>query len=125
MGHRSSDTQAAYRKYRAELGEVCQFCEVDLTNVRVEYPRFLVINNIFPYETWDGERVLEHLLLVPRKHSESLSVADDGAEALVEWAQIVHEYENAGFNIYARSANSSLKTVAHQHTHLIKSRRYR
>ena len=57
-------------------------------------------------------------MVVPKKHIDRLSKLPKAAMA--EYTKILGNYEDRGYNIYARSPGSKTKSVIHQHTHLIK-----
>ena len=45
-----------------------------------------------------------------------------GAEdAMQQYVDLIEEYEQIGYNIYARAPASVIKSIQHQHTHLIKT----
>ena len=77
-----------------------------------------VVRNRVPYSLWDNQRVLEHLMIVPKIHTGKLG--DLGEAGAVEFIKLIDEYESAGYNIYARSVDSTNRSVVHQHTHLMK-----
>lgn len=112
----------AYIKIRKNSDySICEFCEIHEKSSqfvkKTEY--FKVIRNIFPYSIWDSRRVTDHLMLVPNEHTETLSTLS--SSALQEYTILIAEYESAGYNIYARTPSSTMKSVPHQHTHLIKA----
>jgi ATP adenylyltransferase len=77
-----------------------------------------VVANKFPYEFWDNRPVVEHLLLIPKRHVLSLDEL-----TLEEKSQAIHlmsQYESKDYSVYWRSQNNQTRTVPHQHTHLIK-----
>ena len=115
-------TSRRYKKYREENKankKPCVFCELDdaVNTIYEETERFQVIGNIFPYDIWDGYVVKEHLLIIPKKHTET--VADFNGVELREYASLLAKYEAAGYSIYARSPQNKRKTVPHEHTHLL------
>jgi diadenosine tetraphosphate (Ap4A) HIT family hydrolase len=57
-------------------------------------------------------------MIVPKIHTAKLS--EIGDEASVEFIRLVETYEMNGYSLYARAVNSKLRSVVHQHTHLIK-----
>jgi diadenosine tetraphosphate (Ap4A) HIT family hydrolase len=57
-------------------------------------------------------------MIVPREHISSLSALDDNAK--LEYVNILQKYEKRGYNVYARAPQSIMKSIVHQHTHLIK-----
>ena len=121
MPSRSRKHAKAYNTYRKTLpAGVCQFCEIKTGSPDLvkESAHFKVIKNIFPYSLWDTQAVADHVMLVPKQHSDS--IGNLTAEAAVEFVHLLAEYEGNGYNVYARAPQSSIKTVMHQHTHLIK-----
>lgn len=98
----------------------CAFCLLDKSSPQVlsETKYFKIVRNIFGYSLWDGQKVSDHLMVVPKKHTDSLK--DLSAAEAQEFMSIISEYEGKSYNIYARAASSPIKTVVHQHTHLIK-----
>ena len=80
---------------------------------------FYVLENKYPYSHWDSQAVEDHLMIVPKKHTDTLSDLD--ASEAVEYVQLVGSYESKGYSVYSRTASSKIKSVAHQHTHLIKT----
>lgn len=111
-----------YRKHRknAKKPDGCTFCLIDSQSSQYisETKHFKVIRNIFGYSLWDSQKVADHLMVVPKKHTDSLSKLPK--EAAVEFVDIISTYEDKRYNIYARAPASVMKTVVHQHTHLIK-----
>lgn len=109
-----------YKNHRKLLEKSnCDFCDFTPVSkqVRREFAHFWLVDNIFPYALWDGCRVLEHLLLVPKRHVISLSELT--AIESAEYVQIISNLEDSGYAVYARPAVSSAKSVPHQHTHFI------
>ncbi|HVX24656.1 MAG TPA: hypothetical protein VG992_04955 [Candidatus Saccharimonadales bacterium] len=114
-----------YLKYERHLATVqpglCAFCAIEAGSDQLikETKHFKIIYNIFPYSLWDGQRVVEHLMVAPQTHTDTLSALNDKQKA--EYVDILQEYESNGYNIYARAPVSKIKSIAHQHTHLIKT----
>ena len=98
----------------------CAFCAITAKSpIFVSQTKsFKVIHNIFPYSLWDSQPVKDHLMLVPKQHTDTL--ADLGPAAAQEFVKLISSYESKGYSIYARAPGSVIKTVLHQHTHLIK-----
>ncbi len=118
---RSIQEEHQYRHYRrTHAGEACPFCSIDYGHAQYvkESDQLKVIKNRIPYSIWDGQGVLDHLMITPKKHTDSLKDMD--ANAALEYVDLISEYESQGYNIYARTPGSSIKSVTHQHTHLIK-----
>ena len=117
---RSSKVQRQFTRYMESQPAGCVFCRLPAQHrIVVEKEHLFIIENKFPYVVWDQRRVAEHLLLVPKEHAEALH--DLSAPARTEVWMTLTEYEADGYNLWARSVGNRRKTVAHQHTHLIKN----
>lgn len=111
-------TRKRYNQHnRADKG--CTFCDPTAPHkfiLETEYN--YVIENRVPYDTWELHDVTEHLLVVPKRHVDSLDHMTD--VELLDAMRICAEYEAKDYNVYARSIESPRRSVRHQHTHLIK-----
>lgn len=98
---------------------MCPFCEIKAGDSQLveETSAFRVILNTAPYSLWDGQGVKDHLMIVPKHHTERLGDLDD--KSAVEFLGLVSKYEELGYNLFARAPMTTTKSVAHQHTHLI------
>lgn len=122
---RSRKEELKYRKYqkesRADASKVkCLFCDINENHEQFlsQTKHFKIIKNIFGYSIWDNQLVAQHLMIVPKKHTTKLgNLPSDAAN---EFLAIIDKYEDLGFNFYARSPGSIIKSIPHQHTHLIK-----
>lgn len=122
MATRSRKEIKVYRKYlKNKDSRHCPFCELDDSSDQCikTTKSFKVLKNIFPYSIWDSQRVEDHLMVVPKKHTDSLK--DFNAEEAKEFLELLSLYEERGYNIYARAPESTVKSIFHQHTHLIKT----
>jgi diadenosine tetraphosphate (Ap4A) HIT family hydrolase len=98
----------------------CSFCEDDFTARTVEETKHaVVVTNRVAYNLWELRTVIDHYMIVPKKHVHELQELSD--EALADIVRLIAKYEAAGYNIYARAANNNQRSVHHQHTHLIKT----
>lgn len=77
----------------------------------------VIPNRVF-YDIFEGRRVIDHLMITPKRHVETLK--DFTKEEKVEMMDIAGEYEAKGYNVYARGMGSITRSVKHQHTHLLK-----
>ena len=77
-----------------------------------------LVPNRVSYDVFEGRRVLDHLLIIPKRHLETLK--DFTKEEKLDMMDIASEYEAKGYNVYARGVGSLTRSVKHQHTHLIK-----
>lgn len=122
MASRTRKETLRYRKYLASLPSAgCDFCSITPKSKQFvqETTYFFIIKNIFPYSFWDLQRVSDHLLILPKKHTDTLS--DLTRDEAVEYVELLGSYESVGYNVYSRAPQTKSKSVAHQHTHLIKS----
>lgn len=112
------------RQYRS-LGKkdatknTCAFCtsaqeEPALAGNETMY----VIANRTSYDIFEGYRVAEHLMIIPKAHRASL--AEFTENEMIDFMRLAGEYEAKGYSVYARGVDSPTRSVAHQHTHLIK-----
>jgi diadenosine tetraphosphate (Ap4A) HIT family hydrolase len=113
------------KKYEAQITanskKMCPFCDPETRSKTVrDFKDFYIVKNIVEYDVWELHNVVEHLLLVPKKHAENLNVLSDSER--LEFMNIIAEYESDGYNIYARGVKSERRSIVHQHTHLIKTR---
>lgn len=121
MATRKKVTEKSYKVYRNNKHpHVCDFCDftVDSVQVEQEYEYFWLVRNMFSYDLWDNLDVLDHLMVVPKDHIESIGLLPQ--EALLEYAQIIAKFESDDYSLYARSMKNVSKTIPHQHTHLLK-----
>lgn len=119
---RSRKHEVNYRRHRRSLDPKagCEFCEINDQHEQFvgETAHFKIIKNIFPYSVWDEQDVVDHLMLVPKLHTDSFTIFSP--EISVEYVELLSGFEDKGYSFYTRAANSTAKTVVHLHTHLIK-----
>lgn len=119
---RDKQTQRRYHRYITSktADAPCEFCEFTPAHGQVlrDEGTFWVTKNIFAYTVWDSYFVDEHLMLVPKRHADSIGTFTD-AELKV-FGKVLGRYEDNGYSVYGRAAANGSKSVAHQHTHLIK-----
>lgn len=117
---RSRKVQARYKKYR-DKHHGCTFCQIgkkDNGNEIVdETKHFWVVTNLFPYEIWDSKPVVSHLLVVPKEHFHGLDEMTRSERATL--IEILDRYEKRGYSFYGRSPKNTMRSMEHQHTHLI------
>lgn len=125
--HRSRTEQHKYdrhlveeRKAHKDSDNECTFCAIQKCDPQFisKTKYFKLIRNIFPYAVWDQQRVVNHLLIAPLAHVDSL--ASLSPEARLEFVQLISQYESEGYHVYARGAQAAARSIQHQHTHLIK-----
>lgn len=98
--------------------KACPFCTLPDTQIVASGAHMLVIKNIFPYQFWDFMKVTDHLMVVPKRHVESIHELKP-AERL-DLIDLLADFQSKGYNMYAREQGNVIKSVPHQHTHLIK-----
>lgn len=97
----------------------CGFCDAETSARHVyETDTIAVIPNRVSYDMFEGRRVTEHLMVIPKQHRESF--VDFTQQEQLETMQVIAKYETEGYNIYARGVGSISRSMKHQHTHLIK-----
>lgn len=114
-------TKITYKKHNAAdvVSEGCTFCR-DETQSRVvhENKTMFVIPNRVSYDMFEGRKVTDHVMVIPKLHHESFTAFSD--QEKVDAMTIIADYESRGYNVYARGVGSPSRSVKHQHTHLIK-----
>ena len=120
--HHYRKTLKTYATHNAKdkVSSGCTFCReiADKSRVIYENDTMFIIPNRVSYDMFEGRRVLEHYMVIPKRHVETL--ADFTDQEKIDQMTIAGEYEEKGFNVYARGKGSVSRTVEHQHTHLIK-----
>jgi diadenosine tetraphosphate (Ap4A) HIT family hydrolase len=119
---RSRKEEVTYKNYLRTIDRnACQFCDIDENSPQLlkDYKYHRVIKNIFGYSIWDGQKVVDHLMIIPKRHTDNLSQKSD--QEKIEYVDLVRKYESRGYNTYSRAPSSAVKSVIHQHTHLIKT----
>ena len=97
----------------------CNFCSDKIkTEFVYENDTMFVVPNRTPYDLFEGRKVLEHLMVIPKAHHTSIQSFSDKEKA--DMMTVAGKYEAEGYDVYARGATSVTRSVAHQHTHLIK-----
>lgn len=116
--HHYRKTIKAYRK-RRDLSS-CPFCLPEtLARAVYEGKHIYIVPNLTSYDLWEAQDVEDHLLIIPRRHVQSLSELDEKERLAVMDAAASHEAK--GYSIYARGKGFINRSVQHQHTHLIKT----
>ena len=109
------------KKYHTEaIVDRCALCNPGSQLILEESTHYYVIQNKYPYDIWEHRNVIEHLMVVPKEHKKGL--AELSTEAKLAIIDAISTFEAKGYDIYARSVQSALRSVVeHQHTHLIKT----
>jgi diadenosine tetraphosphate (Ap4A) HIT family hydrolase len=110
-----------YKLYeQRKKAKSCPFCDPREIDYRLieQTDHAFVIPNQTSYEVWEHHKVVEHLMVIPKRHVGNLSELED--VELLDVMRLAAKYEAAGFSVYARGTDSPRRSVTHQHTHLIK-----
>ena len=101
--------------------ERCPFCHIeDAGPVVAETAHARVTVAKYTYDLWEFRNVTDHLLVIPKRHVDSLNELT--AAERQEVMDILSDYEAQNYNVYARGTDSMQRTERHQHTHLIRTR---
>jgi diadenosine tetraphosphate (Ap4A) HIT family hydrolase len=121
MPNRSRREERAYKTHRENQPKGCVFCAIKNNSPQLvgQTRSFKIVRNIFAYSLWDSQIVTDHLIIVPKRHIDSLDKLS--SNAATEFLKLISDYEKMGYNVYARAPGSIMKSVLHQHTHLIKT----
>lgn len=115
-------TRRLYKKLTGEdrARGKCPFCHNDNAKKRTisEHRYHYVVPNRTYYDIFEGSKVKDHLMIVPKRHVEAIDDFTDDEK--LEAMNIIGIYERKGYSIYARGVGSVHRSVKHQHTHLIK-----
>lgn len=107
-----------YKKAR-HLEKDCPFCGSVADRLVKKTKYFYIIKNIYGYDLWDRRKVVEHLLIIPKKHQIDLKKIT--GEAAIEYTKLLTNYIDKGYDVYTRTTNAQTKSQTHFHTHLIKA----
>ena len=107
-------------KQRRAASVTCPFCAPEtLANALVTTDAYYIVPNLTKYDLWESHDVEHHLMIIPRRHVESLADLDN--HEMLEIMKKIADYEHNGYSVYARGVGFSMRSVKHQHTHLIKA----
>lgn len=120
---RSIFTQLKYEKYKRVNRKLtgCRFCDSAShrkRDINIDKGQLRVVSNDFPYSVWQGKKLIDHLMIVPKRHVESLLKMNDSERD--ELLQCIAEYEAKGYTFYLRAPADPTRSVAHLHGHLLK-----
>lgn len=98
----------------------CPFCDAQSKKESIaETKHTRIVKNRVSYDLWELRQVTDHLLLLPKRHVLSFSALTK--EEKLDVITTIGEYEDRGYNVYARAPTNAQRSVPHQHTHLIKT----
>lgn len=109
----------AYRKI-PKL-DLCPFCDPHNQAQRIveESEHAYVIENMVHYSQWEMRSVVDHLMIIPKRHVTNLQELTKAERSDI--IDLMAKYETKGYDIFARSPISKSRSVPHQHTHLLKT----
>ncbi len=110
---------SASRKVHYASSSNCPFCKKGQVKVIESGKDFRIVKNTYGYSYWEFMDVVDHLMIVPKRHVENMSDFSD--KECAEVVRFMAKYEKLGYNVYAREKYNVIKSVPHQHTHLIKT----
>jgi diadenosine tetraphosphate (Ap4A) HIT family hydrolase len=126
MHHYRKNRQSYARLHKGDQRRGgCSFCTDDSLSGRVirSTETMQLLPNRTYYDMFEGLHVLDHLMIIPKRHVETID--DFSREEKLEMMDLIGEYEKQGYSVYARGVGSVNRSVKHQHTHLIKLRNTR
>src|SRR5262245_17333500 len=116
MLYRYRHEQKAYDRLPKAAG--CPFCEPDNPILNPKPRRtvkqtanFSIISNMFPYRLWEHLDVTDHLLVVPKRHINSLRALTVAERK--ELMDIFCEYEPLGYSNYTRPPGTVARSLPH------------
>lgn len=116
---RSSNIQTEYEKWQREnAGKPCTFCNLPNKQIIKEYDNFIIAKNRFPYEDWFGHKVVNHVMLISKRHVEYFSEFTN--KEIEEYMQIISEYDKNGNSSHTKNKFDPGRSITHFHTHLFK-----
>lgn len=110
---------------KATKTDACAFCHLNDATINPVKRRIIrqtehavVVDNIFPYRIWEMHNVVEHFMVLPKRHVTSMDQL-----TLAERLDIMDlfcTFEAIGYSVYLRAPQNARRTVSHIHAHLIK-----
>ncbi len=105
------------------LNRTCVFCPpLGQTDLRDAPRGFVSFPASQPYSIWDGQRVTEHLIVIPEQHVTSLwQLGKKALRRLNGYLRDVEENTPSGITAqsYTRANGNPSKSVGHLHTHVL------
>lgn len=108
-------------KYRGrQKAPGCPFCNPEtIAKAVLTNDQLYIVPNLTQYDLWELHDVVDHLLIIPRRHIKHL--AELNQEERLAVMGVCAKYEAEGYSVYARGSGFVKRSVEHQHTHLIKT----
>lgn len=122
--HRMLHYRKTIQEYRAHNKAdstklVCTFCnELSGTRIMGENETMFILPNRVSYDMFEGRKVVDHLMVIPKRHIETIAEFSD--QEKIDQMTVIGEHEAKGYNVYMRGVGTVSRSVKHQHTHLIK-----
>jgi ATP adenylyltransferase len=119
MYYHSNKSRRRYNGFPKHDG--CDFCQPETNSAGIveESEYCYVIKNRSFYTQWEMSKVIDHLMVIPKRHVLSLSHLK--TEEMTDIMTVIARYEGDHYDVFARSPGSKTRSVPHQHTHLIKT----
>lgn len=119
MNHFNKTVKSYHRLLRDdEKTNGCHFCVIGQNEAVLDSnDTMLIVRNRTAYDMFEGFRVLDHLLIIPKQHR--LALADFTEGEVSDYVQLLAAYESKSYSVYSRGVGSVSRSVAHLHTHLI------
>lgn len=97
----------------------CPFCDKATLDKAVRQTKSVyIVRNLTQYDMWEGHRVIDNLIVVPKRHVASMKELSE--QERLEIIDLIADYEEQNYSVFARGVGSVTRSVEHQHTHLIK-----
>jgi diadenosine tetraphosphate (Ap4A) HIT family hydrolase len=119
--HHFRKTTKHYDKANAndKLREECTFCTKETRQKVInENETMFIVSNRVSYDLFEGLRINDHLLIIPKRHIEHLQELT--VQEKQDFAELLTRYEGEGYSFYGRGITNINRSVKHQHTHLLK-----
>jgi diadenosine tetraphosphate (Ap4A) HIT family hydrolase len=114
-------TRQSYKSLNADDKQrtICTLCSTENgERIVIENDTMYVVPNRISYDVFEGLSVLDHLMIVPKRHVETVKGFTNKEK--LDFFNIIGQYEPEGYAVYARGVGNINRSVKHQHTHLIK-----
>ncbi len=115
-------TNKKHNRYLKELkkggSQSCPFCVMNDRKILQDSGNFLVVDNLYEYDFWDGAEVEQHLMIIPKRHISK--IADMTNDEKIEYVELLAKYNSDRYLLYTRYGGSVSGSQPHLHTHLIK-----
>lgn len=122
MLRRTKEIEDKYQKFLKTISEdYCPFCKnLDKESIVLKFSNWIVVKNSFPYNIFEDEKVLDHLLFTPIRH---VSCMED-----LTWLEqndfwhISEKLPNFIEYVLIRNKIKDQSVKGHLHFHLLKTK---